>query len=288
VVWPGVTKPNSTCDEIIQSIDWMPTILDMLGLQSQQEEPFDGISIVPALRGDSLSREAIFCFFPHQPAVPEWRPASVYVRKGDWKLIRIFFDGDDQGHRYELYNLKHDISETNNLASRYPKKVRRLDALIEKFLEDSKAVQPKKNPTYRPEALESAGGWKAGGNDHVSLSIENGSLRIHSVGNDPQILTANDLKVPQGPYALEFRMRAKASGDGQVFCPGPDKKIVPGSGVPFQIQHDDAWHEIRVNLPQKDSAGLLRLDPGSGEGVLSIEWIRLLSASGPVILEWTF
>jgi arylsulfatase A-like enzyme len=155
VIWPGVVEGGTVSREIVQSIDFYPTILEMLGLQPKPGVAFDGVSIVPALKGGKLDREAIFCFFPHiGPWVGEI--PSVYVRRGDWKLIRYFYDGEqrDDGsraHRYELYNLKYDIGERNNLADAKPELVAELDALIDGFHKRSGAVLPVPNPQFDPE-----------------------------------------------------------------------------------------------------------------------------------------
>ncbi|MCL5271678.1 MAG: sulfatase [bacterium] len=156
VVWPDVVKGGARSGEVVQSIDYYPTILDMLGLKPAAGQKFDGVSVVPALKGGTLGREAIFCLFPHNgPWTGEY--PSVYVRKGDWKLIRYFYGGEKQSdgsfaHRYELYNLKWDISERNNLAGEKPELVKELDALIDGYLKDSGAVLPVPNPKYDPAA----------------------------------------------------------------------------------------------------------------------------------------
>ncbi|MCL5271677.1 MAG: sulfatase, partial [bacterium] len=154
VVWPGVVNGGTQCHQVVQSVDYYPTILDMLGLKPQAGQKFDGISIVPALKGEKLGREAIFCLFPHNTPATGERP-SAYVRRGDWKLIRFFYEGEKQAdgafaHRYELYNLKYDLGEHNNLAEANPEMVKELDALIEGFLKDSGALLPSQNPDYDP------------------------------------------------------------------------------------------------------------------------------------------
>ena len=156
VVWPGRVKPGVKSEAIIQSVDFYPTVLEMLGLRPKEGQKFDGISLVPALRQTgALDREAIFCYFPHATPATGAIP-SVYVRKGDWKLIRFFHDGPNFAHRYELYNLKDDLGETDNLADKMSEKVQELDVLLDRFLSDSHAVLPKPNPAYRLD-LEHAG-----------------------------------------------------------------------------------------------------------------------------------
>ena len=54
VAWPGTTGADTRSDAVISSIDFYPTILDMLGLKPRPDQKFDGISIVPALRGQPV------------------------------------------------------------------------------------------------------------------------------------------------------------------------------------------------------------------------------------------
>jgi arylsulfatase A-like enzyme len=150
IVWPGITVPGSRSDALTQSEDLFPTLLEGLGLKPAAGQRFDGASILPALRGDSLTGKAVFQYFPHAPGVPDWLPPSVSVHRDDWKLIRIFHAGDKGAHRYQLYNLRDDPGEKNNLAAQRPELVRELDALIETFLADTKAVVPVPNPAFDP------------------------------------------------------------------------------------------------------------------------------------------
>ncbi|MEI6712561.1 MAG: sulfatase [Verrucomicrobiota bacterium] len=151
VLWPGVTKPGTTNDTIIQSIDWMPTLLEMARIPMPAKAKPDGLSIVPALKGGELQREAIFCHFPHDTSASGQRPGTS-VRRGDWKLIRLFADNEDGSDKLELYNLKTDIGETKDVASEKPTVVAELNALITGFLKETDAVIPKLNPGYKPVA----------------------------------------------------------------------------------------------------------------------------------------
>ena len=161
VSWPGKVNPDTRSDSRVQSDDFYPTILEMLGLEPQAGQEFDGVSFLPALLGKAHERGPSFTFFPHAPPVPEWIPPSVAVHEGDWKLIRIFYGGEAGEHRWKLFNLSKDIGETNDLAEQEPDEVARMDALIEAFLVRTGAVCPIANPAfdpakYRPE-LEGVG-----------------------------------------------------------------------------------------------------------------------------------
>jgi arylsulfatase A-like enzyme len=151
VVWPGKVKPGSRSDALFSSVDWYPTILDMTGTKPRQEVKFDGVSQTPALLGTGAPRDTLFCCFPHYTPATGALPAT-WVRRGEWKLIRFFCDNADQSDRFELYNLKDDIGETNNLAAGHPDRVKEFDTLIARHLIDINAVLPVKNPDYDPTA----------------------------------------------------------------------------------------------------------------------------------------
>jgi arylsulfatase A-like enzyme len=62
------------------------------------------------------------------------------IREGDWKLISplkvgVFLEDGGSGD-WELYNLKEDIGETRNLATKYPRRVKHLKALLKSIEKD--------------------------------------------------------------------------------------------------------------------------------------------------------
>ena len=154
VVWPGVTKAGAVNDTVIQSIDWMPTLLDMAGVPLPSGAKPDGISLVPLLRGGPLARDTIFTHFPHDTPASGQHPATS-VRRGDWKLIRLFAQNDDGSDQLELYHLREDLGETKNLAVEQPELVRDLNSLITDFLKQTEAVIPKRNPEFRDPLAKS-------------------------------------------------------------------------------------------------------------------------------------
>jgi arylsulfatase A-like enzyme len=154
IVWPGITTAGSRSDALIQSEDYYPTLLAGLNLKPAKGQRFDGSSILPALKGDALNDKVLFQYFPHSPGVPDWLPPAVSVHRGDWKLIRIFHGGDKGAHRYLLFNLRDDLGEKHNLAAKEPQRVQEMDALIEQFLAETKAVVPIPNPAFNPEAYQ--------------------------------------------------------------------------------------------------------------------------------------
>jgi arylsulfatase A-like enzyme len=150
--WPGRIKPGSTCDTPVISIDFYPTILEIAGIKKPANHILDGQSIVPLLTSkEGLKRKAVFWHFPaYLPARGGFRttPAGA-IRSGDYKLIEFFEDS-----RIELYNLKDDIGEQNNLTEKLPAKTKELHDLLRDWRKSINAPVPKTpNPKYNPGTL---------------------------------------------------------------------------------------------------------------------------------------
>ena len=139
IKWSGFVKANSECDVPVTSTDFYPTMLEMAGLQLKPEQHTDGKSLVPLLKqnGD-LSREAIFWHYPHYHG--SGSKPSAAVRAGDYKLIEWFEDGS-----VELYNLKNDIGEKNNLTEKMPQKAEELKNMLHNWQTEIGALKPKPN-----------------------------------------------------------------------------------------------------------------------------------------------
>lgn len=157
VSWPGKIKPNSVSNEVITSMDFYPTLLEASGTKAENGQILDGVSLMPVLTKNSkLKREAIFCDFAHYvPATNNYPSTS--VRKGDWKLIKVYGEGKDQGDAFELYNLKQDEGENNNLANQMPKITQELNQLIIQHIKDINGITPIKNPAYIPNTPSKMG-----------------------------------------------------------------------------------------------------------------------------------
>lgn len=142
VKWPGGTRAGTVCGEPVVSTDFYPTLLELAGLPLKPKQHTDGRSFVPLLIGQTMTRGPIFWHYPHY-GNQGGSPGGA-VRDGDWKLIECFESG-----RPELYNLRADISETNNLAEQYPDKVKILHRKLKDFRDRTEAKMPTPNPAYR-------------------------------------------------------------------------------------------------------------------------------------------
>jgi arylsulfatase A len=141
VRWPGRTQAGSTCDEPVLSVDFLPTICNAAGVPPPDDRAIDGRSLVPLLEGDaSLNREAIFWHFPHYRG-RDVVPYSI-VRAGDWKLIKRY-----EGTTYELFRLRDDPGESNDLSAQRPDMVEALNRMLEQWLESVGARLPRPKPS---------------------------------------------------------------------------------------------------------------------------------------------
>ncbi|NQU20107.1 MAG: sulfatase [Candidatus Nealsonbacteria bacterium] len=282
VVWPGVVSGGSTSEAIVSSVDYYPTLLEMVGRKPKPGQVLDGLSIVPVLRGgETLERDGVFCHFPHYMPATDNLP-STSVRQGDWKLIRLHADGDDQADRFELYDLSNDVGESRNLAVAMPEKVRELDRLIARHLRDTAALVPFANPAYRAPVA----GWF--GNQHAATSRKDGCLRIESSGGDPFIQIS---KLPQTarPAALEIRMKSNSRGHSRVYwTAGQHRTFHRDRSAGFDTVHDGRWHDYSVTLSAAAPLRALRLDPSQAPGTIEIQSMKLVDRQGKVIVQWDF
>lgn len=116
--WKGTVPAGVTSDAIIASIDLFPTIMHYAGVHSFRQE-IDGINISSFLKDPSLRLRDEYIYV---------KAGEVHgIRKGDWVYLpqtgnSKFKEGDEP----ELFNLKQDIGESDNLHPKYPDKVKEL------------------------------------------------------------------------------------------------------------------------------------------------------------------
>jgi arylsulfatase A-like enzyme len=144
VKWAGAVKAGGECDVPVCSVDFYPTILEIAGVQCPREQIIDGVSFVPLLRRTgTITRDALYWHYPHysnQGAFP-----GAAIRQGDFKLIEFYED-----HHVELYNLKDDVGERNNLAGKMPAKAAELRRMLDAWLKKMNARMPTPNPNFDP------------------------------------------------------------------------------------------------------------------------------------------
>jgi arylsulfatase A len=134
--WPEQIEAGSTTDHLTAFWDWLPTAAEIAGVRKQDiPNDIDGLSYLPTLLGktaDQKQHAYLYWEYPYGDKIGQ------AVRMGNWKgaIHR-------PGKEMELYNLKDDISETNNLATSKPDVVEKIQSLM------AEAHIPERD--YKPE-----------------------------------------------------------------------------------------------------------------------------------------
>ncbi|MCK5360196.1 MAG: sulfatase-like hydrolase/transferase, partial [Gammaproteobacteria bacterium] len=133
--WPKVLSKNQIKNFPISTLDILPTIVSAAGGKLPSDRVYDGVNLLPYLKGDvnKAPHDALF-----------WRVNwSAAVRKENWKLIRT------PNNRYLLFDLLKDSREATNLSSSKPEIVSSLKQELEAW--EKKLIQP----LWEPSAM-----WK--------------------------------------------------------------------------------------------------------------------------------
>lgn len=116
-------------DAPVSSLDIFATIASLSNAPIQKDKPLDGVNILPFLQGQKKG-------IPHE---------NIYLRKYDTDLHAVR-DGDLKlvvkwkGSKKELYNLKDDVGETNDISDKYPEEVKRLNNILKQW--ESELIEP--------------------------------------------------------------------------------------------------------------------------------------------------
>ncbi len=116
VSWPGTIKPGTSAAMVCQ-MDLLSSFAAFFNLPIKKEEAFDSQNYWNALTGKTNTGRSVLV---------EEGFNNLAIVKDNWKYIPAF---DRQ--TAELYNLAEDIGEKNNLAEKYPDKVKELEALLQ-------------------------------------------------------------------------------------------------------------------------------------------------------------
>ncbi|MGD9556429.1 MAG: sulfatase [Mangrovibacterium sp.] len=141
---PGLTKGGEQCEVPVTGTDFYPTLLELAGQKPMPAEHADGVSLVPLLKRQSIAERPLFWHYPHY-GNQGGEPSSI-IRLGDWKLIHYYEDQHE-----ELYNLRLDPAETNNVAASEGGITERLHQKLFEFLTAVGARFPEDDPEYQAE-----------------------------------------------------------------------------------------------------------------------------------------
>jgi arylsulfatase A-like enzyme/phosphodiesterase/alkaline phosphatase D-like protein len=203
--WPTKIPAGTASDEIVSTMDILPTLTNLAGSNVPTDRKLDGHDIWPILSGskDATSQYEAFYFF---------RGFNLQcVRSGDWKLHLA---------NGELYNLNDDISEASNVAQAHPEVVAKLRAFAAAQEDDLgvKDIGPGCRPLGKVEKsqplIDHDGKVRAGFEQavaHAGQGIMLGELTSTSVLAQVR-LTKTDHLVPNSYIARDKREMGDVPG----------------------------------------------------------------------------
>jgi uncharacterized sulfatase len=149
VKWKGHVEPGSRSGALVSSIDFLPTFLEMTGVE-KLPEPLDGLSIVPVLENhEKEGHTELFWHYPHYHRGSGMLPGAA-IRSGKWKLIEWYEKSllGEQESAFELYDLENDMCETRDLSDSLKSRTAELAGKLQKWRSEVNAQMPVPNGTY--------------------------------------------------------------------------------------------------------------------------------------------
>ena len=170
ISWPKGGIPRGTVDRElpVSAVDLLPSLLGLANVAQPHDLKSDGEDLSTAFKGQPFSRrKPIFWEYRgKQIGYPLQFSPHLAMREGPWKLLM-----NPDGSRLELYDLKNQLMETDNLAAEFPDVAKRMKASLEdwrktlpdpdKYFEDTKVsgwegllIGGKKPKMKNPEAKQ--------------------------------------------------------------------------------------------------------------------------------------
>ena len=130
--WPQMIPSNTVSDTVISLVDLYPTLTALTGVQCK-DQLADGTNIISALKtGDFSGSEK-------RPVVMASVDSKFTLRLGDWSYLdhpgsgsHLHVDKNETAPE-QLYDLKNDVNQTNNLIAQYPEKANELKKELERI-----------------------------------------------------------------------------------------------------------------------------------------------------------
>lgn len=126
VVWgPGRIPAGKTSDELVSTVDLLPTLTALAGHPFEAKKPIDGLDVSTTLTKGETSPRSEFLHYSSTGALEG-------IRQGDWKLL-VHRRGKDREPETLLFDLASDLSESRNLAAGQPDRVAAMTTRMEEL-----------------------------------------------------------------------------------------------------------------------------------------------------------
>jgi arylsulfatase A-like enzyme len=138
VRWPGRIKAGAESDQVWAHWDFLPTVAEIAGVKPPAD--IDGISMLNTMLGRRQRGHEFLYWEFHE------RGFAQAVRMGDWKAVRKNPDSP-----LELYNLRNDLAEQNDVSAKHPRIVKRIEEYLRTARTESELWPIQYGERQRPE-----------------------------------------------------------------------------------------------------------------------------------------
>jgi len=228
--WPSRIEAGGSNDSLVLGIDLFPTLAELAGVPAGSELP--GRSLVPALAGEPLAREAAIAWEAADRPLPvDLAEASLAyaVRRGDWKLVR---SREAAAGASVLFDLATDPGETLDVAPDHPQLVAELETAYRLWRARESSIDV---PVLRTSGASALGSW----------------LLFH--GGFVDLVPDARLRLGDGDFSFHVRATPTDVSDGPVIAshPGSWTLGIRGDGsVELAIPREDGSRQVLASPPR--------------------------------------
>ena len=133
VSWPAMIRSGSVSTQVNLSMDIFPTLAELAG--AKIDHRIEGRSFLPTLKGIAMNEEDRVLYFTRREGGPYGGKAYHAIRQGNWKLLQ-----NSPYQPMELYNLKDDPLENNDLIKSNPEVYKMLNELLMQYIQEGGKV----------------------------------------------------------------------------------------------------------------------------------------------------
>lgn len=134
--WPGHVPAGLVADMPCSTLDYLPTVKQVIGFKMPDNRPIDGISLVPLINGKMTIRPKPmpFCFVKASKKARHGSPKVALIDR-NFKLLTDF---SPDGREDLLFDIQKDPAEKSNIISQRPQVAATMKAQLKKWLESCK------------------------------------------------------------------------------------------------------------------------------------------------------
>ena len=147
-IWPGKIKPGTIMNQASTTLDYLPTVVDLVNYKMPDNRPIDGISILPLLNGTDNN-------FKRSKPIPFRHRKTATLIDGDFKLVMSM----GKKAKAELYNMVDDRGETTDIITKHPERASAMKKRLVAFL--SSAQNSHSGGDYNDPTFKAVDAWPA-------------------------------------------------------------------------------------------------------------------------------